>query len=144
MTTSKPTTELNALGFLWRFLASLALVLLTFNPGGYSAYHWVSSAIGASSFGPVHVIAIIVLVIGWAIVVAATRQSLDTFGVILASLALAAIVWLLVDIGILSTGSVSAVTWIVLVCLAVVLTIGMTWAHLWRRMTGQFSVDQVD
>jgi hypothetical protein len=138
------TKEIDAAGFLLRFLGALALVLLTFNPSGYSAWHWITGAIGAGAFGPIHAIAIVLLIIGWVIVIIATRQSLDTLGVVLASLALAAIVWLLIDIGILSAGSVSAVTWIVLVCLAVVLTVGMTWAHIWRRMTGQVSVEDVD
>lgn len=138
------TKEIDAAGFFLRFLGALALVLLTFNPSGYSAYHWITAAIGAGAFGPIHAIAIVLLIIGWVIVIVATRQSLDTLGVVLASLALAAIVWLLIDVGILSAGSVSAVTWIVLVCLAVVLTVGMTWAHIWRRMTGQVSVEDVD
>jgi len=136
--------EFNALSFLWRFLGSLALVLLTFNPSGFSAYHWITSSIGAGSFGPVHTIAIIVLIIGWSIVWIATWRALDTFGVLLASVAMAAIVWLLADIGVLATNSVSAVTWIVLVCLAAVLTVGMSWAHVWRRLTGQYSVEQIE
>ncbi len=141
---NKVTSEINTAGFLFRFLGTLALVLLTFNPSTYSAYHWVTGAIGAGTFGPVHAIAILVIIIGWVIVVVATRQALDTLGVVLASLALAAIVWLLIDIGVLSADSVSAVTWIVLVCIAVVLTVGMTWAHIWRRLTGQVSVDDAD
>lgn len=140
--TTKVTKEITALGFLLRFLAVLALVLLTFNPSGYSAYHWITSSIGGGTFGPLQTIAIVALLIGWAIVWIATWKALDTLGVVLAALALAAIVWLLVDIGILSTGSVSAVTWIVLVCIAGVLAIGLSWAHVWRRLTGQLSVDE--
>jgi hypothetical protein len=87
MANNNVATELDATGFLWRFLASLTLVLLTFNPSGYSAYHWIADAIGDGTFGPLHVIGIIVLVIGWAIVIEATRQSLNTFGVVLAALA---------------------------------------------------------
>ncbi len=143
-TNSNVSAEMDFLGFLYRFLGSLGLVLLTFNPSGYSVYHWVTKAIGASAFGPLHAIAIIAIIVGWVIVVVATRQALDTLGVVLASLILAAVVWLLIDIGVLSAGSVSAVTWIVLVCLAVLLTIGMTWAHIWRRLTGQVSVDDLD
>lgn len=141
--TKDVSKELDAAGFLVRFLGALALVMLTFNPSGFSAYHWISGTIGASTFGPIHAIAIVLLIIGWALVVIATRQSMDTLGVVLVSLALAAFVWLFIDIGMLSAGSVSAVTWIVLVCLAIVLTIGMTWAHVWRRLTGQVSVDDV-
>ncbi len=37
-----------------------------------------------------------------------------------------------------------SVTWISLVCLAALLTIGLSRAHIWRRLTGQFDVDEVD
>lgn len=136
--------DFTALDFLWRFFGALLLVLITFNPSGHSAFHWITSSIGASTFGPLHAIAILLLIAGWSIVWIATWRALDTLGVFLASLTLAAIVWLLIDVGILSAGSVSAVTWIVLVCLGAVLAIGMSWAHVWRRLTGQLSVEHVD
>ena len=43
----KSEAPLSAAGFGIRFIAALALVLLTFNPSGFSGYHWVTSAIGA-------------------------------------------------------------------------------------------------
>lgn len=133
-----------ALSFLWRFLAALALVLISFNPGGHSAYHWIMTAIGTSSFGPVHAVALILLLIGWVIFWVATWRALDTFGVVLAFVALGTIVWLLMDFGLISAGSVSAITWISLVCLAAVMAIGLSWAHIWRRITGQLNVEDTD
>ena len=62
----------------------------------------------------------------------------------LASIILGAIIWLLIDIGLLSADSVSAVTWIALIFLASVLTIGVSWSHFWRRVTGQVNVEHVD
>ena len=141
---NKSESSISALGFGLRFLAALALVLLTFNPSGFSAYHWITSAIGASAFGPLHLLLIGVLLAGWAIFWIATWRALDTLGVVLASIVLGAIIWLLIDVGLLSADSVSAVTWIGLVFLAAVLTIGVSWAHIWRRITGQVSVDHVD
>jgi hypothetical protein len=35
-------------------------------------------------------------------------------------------------------------TWIVLVGLAAILTVGLSWSHIWRRLTGQYTVDDVD
>ena len=46
--------------------------------------------------------------------------------------------------GLLKADSVDAIAWIVLVCLAGVLAIGLSWAHIWRRLTGQYSVDDTD
>jgi hypothetical protein len=56
----------------------------------------------------------------------------------------AAIIWLLFDIGLLESHSVSAITWIVLVALSAVLAVGVSWSHIWRRVTGQFNVEDVD
>lgn len=127
-----------------RFLGALALVLLTFNPSGFSAFHWITSAIGAREFGPLHLLAAGVLAAGWTVFWIATWRALDTFGVVLASIVLGAIIWLLIDIGLLTANSVSAVTWIILVFLAAVLTIGVSWSHIWRRITGQVNVEHVD
>jgi Family of unknown function (DUF6524) len=145
MATNKDSPEsFSALSFLWRFLAALALVLISFNPSGHSAYHWVVTAIGAGAFGPVHAVVLILLLIGWVIFWVATWRALDTFGVFLAFVALGTIVWLLVDFGIISANTVSMVTWIALVCLAAVMAIGLSWAHIWRRVTGQLNVEDTD
>ena len=138
------TGGLTALGFLWRFLAALVLVLLTYNPSHQSAYHWVTSAIGASAFGPLHLLLVGVLLAGWAVFWIATWRALGTLGVTLAVVILGAIIWLLFDIGLLESHSVSAVTWISLSCLAAVLAIGVSWSHIWRRITGQINVEDVD
>ena len=131
-------------GFLWRFVAALALVLTTFNPSGHSAYHWVTAAIGISDFGPLHLLLVGVLLAGWAIFWVSTWRSLGPFGFTLAGVILGAIIWFLFDIGLLESHSVSAITWIALIALAAVLAVGVAWSHLWRRMTGQFNVEDVD
>ena len=140
----KSEGPISAVGFGWRFLSALALVLLTFNPSGLSAFHWITSAIGASEFGPLHLLALGVLAAGWTVFWIATWRALDTVGVVLASIVLGAIIWLLIDIGLLSPNSVSAATWIGLFFLAAVLTVGVSWSHIWRRVTGQVNVEHVD
>jgi len=135
---------LTAAGFLWRLIAALLLVLVTYNPSGHSAYHWITSAIANSTFGPLHLLAVAVLLIGWVIYWIATWRALGTLGVTLAALVLGAIIWLLFDIGWLKSHSVSAVTWISLISLAMVLAIGVSWSHVWRKLTGQVNVEDVD
>lgn len=66
--------EFTALSFFWRFLASLLLVVATYNPSGYSFAHWIRNAFSASGLGPEHFVAGIALVIGWVILVAATKR----------------------------------------------------------------------
>ena len=135
---------LSGIGFLWRFIAALVLVLLTYNPSGQSAYHWISSAIAESAFGPLHLLLVATLLIGWVIYWIATWRALGTLGVALAVLVLGAIIWLLIDIGLLKLDSVSAITWVFLVGLSIVLAVGVSWSHVWRRLTGQINVEDVD
>lgn len=131
-------------GFMVRFVAAIVLVLLTYNPSGQSAWHWITAAIGESNFGPLHLLLVAVLLIGWTIFWIATWRALGTLGVTLATILLGALVWLLVDIGLLNTDSVTAIQWILLVCLAAMLAIGVSWSHFWRRITGQINVEDVD
>jgi hypothetical protein len=138
----QPVREITSLGFLLRFLASLVLVMATYNPTDWSYVDWVTGAFGNGGLGPEHLFVGVVLLIGWAVLLHATFQSLGTLGIILAVAFFGSLVWLLIDFNILATGSVSAWAWIVLVCLAAMLTVGLTWSALWRRMTGQ--VDVID
>ena len=135
---------LSAGGMLLRFIFALVLVLLTYNPSGHSAYHWISTAIAESSFGPLHLILVAILLIGWVIYWLATWRALGALGVTLAGILLAGIIWLLFDNGLLKIESVSGATWIVLVALAAVLAVGVSWSHVWRRVTGQINVEDVD
>jgi hypothetical protein len=141
---SKTGRGLGAGGFLVRLAGALVLVLVTYNPSGQSAYHWVSTAIAASAFGPTHLILVALLLIGWVVYWIASWRALGVIGVVLLGVLLGAVIWLLIDIGLLKAESVSALTWIVLVAIAIVLAIGVSWSHIWRRMTGQLKVEDVD
>jgi len=50
----------------------------------------------------------------------------------------------LIDWGLLTTDSTNAVAWIVLVCGAIILAVGLSWALIWRRITGQYAVDEIE
>ncbi len=141
---NKNKSNLSWLDLLLRFMAPLALVLITYNPSEYSFYNWFSGALAAGELGGMHFLALVVLVIGWSILLVATWNALDTFGIILTCALLGAIVWVFMDFGLLKADSVDAIAWIVLVCLAGVLAVGLSWAHIWRRLTGQYSVEETD
>jgi len=142
--TERSSVGITPAGFLWRFVFALLLVLITYNPSGESAYHWIAAAVSDKAFGPLHLLLVGVLLIGWAVFWIATWRALGTLGVALAAIVLGAIIWLLLDIGLLTADSVSAITWIALVCLASVLAVGVSWSHLWRQITGQINVEDVD
>ena len=57
---------------------------------------------------------------------------------------LGGVVWLLVDIGWINVQTVSSATWVGLIWIALLLAVGLSWSHVWRRLTGQFEVDDGD
>ena len=128
--------------FLIRFLASLALIFATFNPSGYSWYHWFMGQ--EEKFTPVIVISGLLLVIGWVIYLKATFTSLGGLGSLLGAAFFGALLWALIFYDILSLENTTLLTWVVLAMLAAFLAIGISWSHIRRRMTGQIDVDEVD
>ena len=135
-------TEFTVLSFLGRLLFAIVLVFCTYNPTEYSFVGWAFAE--GTEFGPVVAIAGVALLIGWGIFLSATFQSLGWVGIALGAALFAAIIWLLVDIGWLSLESPGAFTWVALLLIALILGAGMSWSHIWRRLTGQFDVDEVD
>lgn len=134
--------DLSFSGFLVRAVLSLVLVLLTFNPSGYSYVHLVAD--GFPSITPVEAVLGILLLIGWIIFLGATLKSIGLVGMVLAFGLCAALIWMIVSWGWVSLQNTNALTWIGLVILAVIMAIGMAWAHLYRRWTGQTTVDEVN
>jgi hypothetical protein len=41
----------------------------------------------------------------------------------------------------LDMDTVTSATWVSLFCVALLLAVGLSWSHVWRRLTGQFEVD---
>lgn len=132
--------------FFIRLLFALILVYATYNPSGYSFFHWAKEALfgEASTLSPPFAMSAIVLLIGWTIFIRATLRSLGAFGLSLALAFFAIIVWWLIDIGLIGLGSVSILSYILLFILSAILATGMSWSHLRRRMSGQSDIDDVD
>jgi len=121
---------------------SVLLVLLTFNPSGYSFVHMVAD--GFPKITPVEAVCGIVLLIGWFVFLSATFRAIGLIGLVLALALFAALVWLIVSWGWISLQDKNALAWIALVVLALILAVGMSWSHLYQRWSGQATVDEVD
>jgi len=134
--------EFDFVGFLWRLVFAVALVLLTFNPTGHSYYHWLAD--GFPSVQPLEAIAGLVLLIAWIFFVRSTLAAIGALGILLMIALFAAIVWWMVSQGWLDVRNRSTMAWVVLLILGLVLGVGMSWSHVRRRISGQASVDRVD
>jgi hypothetical protein len=122
-----------------RFLMALALVLGTWNPSGYSYIHWLQQSL--PDFTAPLAFAGVVLLIGWVMFLHATLESLGFLGILLAAAFFGTLTWLFFDQGWI-TAKNDVVTWVSLTVLAAILTVGMAWSHIWRRMSGQVEIDE--
>jgi len=136
----------NGQSFLVRLIFALLLVYLTYNPSGYSFYHWTTEALfgDAIALTPPFAMSAVVLAIGWTIYIRASLRSLGRFGLALALSFFAIVVWWLIDIGLLGVDNISIMAYIVLFLLAAILATGLSWSHIRRKMSGQADVDDVD
>ena len=130
------------MSFVSRLIMALVLVFATYNPSGYSYFHWVKQHWGA--FDPLVAFAGVVLLIGWVMFIRATARSLGLLGILLAAGFFGTLLWLVIDRGWLAADNLQLITYIVLVLLSAILAVGMSWSHIRRRLTGQLDVDEVD
>src|SRR5688572_18849971 len=135
-------------GVLVRFIAALVLVYITFNPEGFSYFHWAIDPIvsggAAAQNAPLKVLAGLLLLGIWIFFVQTTRRSIGWKGALLILAILATVGWALISYRLLSASSGRAIAHIVLIALSLVLTLGMSWSHVSRRISGQVDTDQID
>ena len=129
-------------GFTIRFIFAIIVVFTTYNPEGMSYYHWVSEAL--PEFNVLKAFLGVVLLIGWIILIRATLGSLGIIGIILAVAFFGLAIWLVVDILGLSTDNIRVISYIIEIMLASVLSIGVSWSHVRRRISGQVDTDELD
>jgi Na+/melibiose symporter-like transporter len=128
-------------GILIRFFMALVLVFATWNPTGWSFVHWLLRTLPAVT-APL-AFAGVVLLIGWILFLHATLESLGMLGILLAGAFFGSLTWLLFDLGWLSAQN-DVMSYVALALIAAVLAVGMSWSHIWRRLSGQVDVDEVD
>ena len=119
--------QLTMEGVLARFVFALLVVGATYNPTPYSYYAWAVRT--GWQWRPPLVFAGVVLLIGWVICLRLTRRSMGGLGLLLANAFLAALFWLIADWGWLPIENVAAISWIGLVSVSAILTLGMSWSR---------------
>jgi hypothetical protein len=134
--------KLTFVGFLLRAAFALGLVLLTYNPSGYSFVHMLQSGLPAVS--PLEAVLGLLLLIGWFVFLRATLSSIGALGMVLLLALFAALIWLIVSWGWVKLSNTGAIVWISLLVLSLILAVGMSWAHLYRRWSGQATVEDTD
>ena len=128
--------------FIIRFIFATIVVFSTYNPEGYSYYDWIKDEF--PTFTVYKGFVGVILIIGWIILLRATIGSLGAIGIILAVAFFGLLIWLLFDVFNIPTDSVRVVTYIVQVMMVCVLSIGVSWSHIRRRISGQVDTDEIE
>ncbi len=128
-------------GFLLRWLCAFILVSATFNPTGYSLFHWMWPL--SDEQLPLKILVIILLLGSYLFFLSATMKSLGALGIIVLLAFCGTLVWLFVDQGWLNLANSTILAWILILMLSIILGLGISWSHIKKRITGQFDTDDV-
>ena len=129
-----------------RVLASLVLAFVTWNPDGWSYYHWTIEPLiqRAGGFSAIKFLAGTLLIAAWVVFLQATRRSIGIGGAVLVTAIFGGVIWLLISSGIVTANSGKGIARVVLIGLSLVLAVGISWSHISKRITGQADTDVVD
>lgn len=120
-----------------------ALVLITlyaiYNPLDASLYHmWVQSWPWWWSVKALLTLAILALL---GVIIDATWRSIGVIGIVVVVTLLGLLLWVVADLG-YSLALAHSAGWLTQLLAAIVLTVGLRWARVWRIVTGRTQVDE--
>jgi Family of unknown function (DUF6524) len=130
------------MGILLRWLGAFVLLAATFNPTQWNYVRWVEVNWGLQT--PLAVLLGLILAVGYIIYVGATFRSLGAFGMLVIAALFGAMIWVLIDWGVLALGNQNLNVWLGIVALSLILGIGLSWSILRQRLSGQASVDEIE
>lgn len=130
------------MGIIIRWLGAFLLLAATFNPTQYNFARW--SQANWSTQMPLTLLLGLLLAVGYIIYVGATFRSLGAFGMIVIAALFGAVIWVLIDYGVLQLGNTNLTVWLGILALSLILGIGLSWSILRQRLSGQATVDEVE
>jgi hypothetical protein len=122
-----------------RVAFAVVLVLLTWNPSGWSYVDWALR--DRSAFDAVKAFCGVLLLGGWVFCVRSAWVSLGVIGLVLVGLLLATIVWMLVQFGVVRADSSNTLAWIAIVAVGIALGVGVSWSKVRQGVSGQVEAD---
>ncbi len=123
----------------WGWLGAVTVGLYAlYNPGGRSLYHmWAE---GWPMWLSAKVLLTFAVLAMLGVVCTATWRSIGVVGCAVLALLIAAVLWLLTDLG-LSRRLAEAAGWLAQPLVAVVVTVGLRWSRVWFAITGRRAAD---
>ena len=130
------------MAILSRWAIAFVLLALTWNPTSWNYLRWAERNWQAQM--PLAVLGGLLLAVGYIVYLRATLRSIGPIGMALVAAVFAALIWVLVDWGVLRADNPVMNQWLGIVAASLVLGIGLSWSILRRRISGQADVDDVD
>lgn len=130
------------MAILIRWFFAFLLLALTYNPTQWNYVVWASQNWQAQM--PLAVLMGLLLLIGYIVYLRATLRSIGAAGMVLIAALFGALVWVLVDLGVLTLTDRSFTIWLALVALSLILGVGLSWSIIRRRLSGQVDMDDVE
>ncbi len=129
------------MGFLVRWAIAFFLIAATYNPTQWNYVQWAVANFSdnltmVTLFG-------LLLAVGYIIYLRATLRSIGVFGMGLVLAILAALAWVLYDLGWLDIRNAAFNLWLGNIAASLVLGIGLSWSHIRRAISGQSDMDDV-
>ena len=128
-------------GFLARWLAAMVVVIMTYNPSGYSYCDWLADT--SDHHWLLKALVGILLVIVYGTFGLATLRSLGRLGIVAWVLFFALIVWLIINTGVLGGMTPGLLVMLALTVFANVVAVGLSWSYLRYRLSGQADTNNV-
>lgn len=126
----------------WGWLAVVwAVLMAAYNPTGASVYHLWEQGLWPL---PLRLLATACVLAAIGLLCVATWKSIGLAGVVLMGVLVGLLLWTAVLYGALDPASSLLPHLLPQVVGAVVLTVGLRWAYVWRRATGQVIVEDGD
>lgn len=123
-----------------RTLIAAVIVFASYNPTGKSVFHWVRDNENPTDAWVI-LGAIVAVLANIALLIAAWK-ALGKVGTIIIAILFAALVYLSLQEGWVSTDSNASLQWLALILYSAFLGIGLSGAIIWRRATGQVVTDE--
>ena len=130
------------MGMFLRWLFAFILLAATYNPTEWNFVRW--SMDNYEAHLSIAVFCGLLLSIGYIIYLRATIRSIGGFGMFLVLSLVAALLWVLYDLGLLALDNRQLNVWLGILALSAVLGIGLSWSHVRRMLSGQADVDDLE
>ncbi len=129
------------MGILFRCIGAFVLLAVTYNPTQWNFTRWAQAHWETQM--PMTLLLGLLLAVGYLVYIGATLRSIGAFGILLVAAIVGALIWVLIDYGILTLQNPSLNLWLGIGALSVVLGVGLSWSIIRQRISGQATVDEV-